>query len=70
MKREDFIRKYKQKIYLGDSVYAHFDGYHIILETHNGYEDDPRNQIGLEPPVMDNLEMYRKQIYEDAKEIE
>jgi len=70
MKREDFIRKYEQKIYLGDSVYARFDGYHIILETHNGYADDPRNQIALEPPVMNNLEMYRKQIYEDAKEIE
>jgi hypothetical protein len=70
MKREDFIRKYEQKIYIDDSVYARFDGYHIILETHNGYSDDPRNQIALEPPVMDNLEMYRKQIYEDAKEIE
>ena len=69
MNREEFKRKYSQKIYIGDSVYARFDGYHIILETHNGFEDDPRNKIGLEPAVFDNLIIYRKQIYEDHENI-
>jgi hypothetical protein len=27
-------------VYLGDGVYAYFDGYHIVIYTHNGIEDD------------------------------
>lgn len=41
--------------YLGDSVYAEYDGYHIILETRNGFPDDPSNRIALEPSVLDAL---------------
>lgn len=37
--------------YLGDSVYAEFDGFNIYLTTNNGYPDDPRNVIALEPEV-------------------
>lgn len=33
MKKEDFIAKYSKEIYLGDGLYAHFDGYHIILRA-------------------------------------
>lgn len=39
------------KTYLGDSVYAEWDGYGIILTTENGYTDDPRNRIVLEPDI-------------------
>jgi hypothetical protein len=46
------------KQYLGDSVYAKFDGYHIVLTTENGYPDDPRNTIALEPDVFDALNRY------------
>lgn len=46
------------KVYLGDSVYAQHDGYHVILTTENGYHDDPRNQIALEPPVLRALNEY------------
>jgi len=35
------------KIYLGDSVYADFDGERITLTTENGY--GPSNTIVLEP---------------------
>ena len=45
----------KNKTYLGDSVYAEFDGYSIILTTENGYPDDPRNRIMLEPQVYADL---------------
>lgn len=34
--------------YLGDSVYAGWDGMHVWLCTHNGYPDDPRNEIALD----------------------
>lgn len=50
--------------YLGDSVYASFDGYHIVLTTNNGYPDDPRNRIALEPEVLKQLNDYNKHIYE------
>jgi len=46
------------KQYLGDSVYADFDGYHIWLTTENGYPDDPRNKIALEPCVFEALKQY------------
>lgn len=42
---------YKHVEYLGDSVYVAFDGYHYWLMTWNGYPDDPRNKIALEPSV-------------------
>ena len=45
-------------IYLGDSVYADYDGYHIILTTHNGHPDDPSNRIALEPAVYRALLAY------------
>lgn len=46
------------KQYLGDSVYAEFDGYHIWLTTENGFPDDPTNRIALEPPVLAALVAY------------
>lgn len=39
------------KTYLGDSVYAEWNGYAIVLTTDNGYMDDPRNRIVLETDV-------------------
>jgi hypothetical protein len=44
------------KQYLGDSVYADFDGYHVVLTTENGY--GPSNTIALEPEVLDALERF------------
>jgi hypothetical protein len=48
-----------KKIYLGDSVYAESDGYGIWLTTENGYPDDPRNKIYLEPSVLATFDDYR-----------
>jgi hypothetical protein len=45
-----------QKAYLGDSVYAEFDGWHIVLTTENGY--GPSNTIALEPEVLAALNRY------------
>jgi len=42
-----------EKTYLGDSVYAECDEYGgIWLTTNNGWPDDPRNKIYLEPEVL------------------
>lgn len=56
------------KDYLGDSVYADFDGYGIILTTENGY--GPGNTIVLEPEVLEALNRYAeraKAIYAEEK---
>jgi len=48
--------------YLGDSVYVGFDGFHIRLVTWNGYPDDPRNKIALEPLVYEALLRWREDL--------
>lgn len=52
-----------KKVYLGDSVYAEFDGDGIVLTTENGF--GPSNAIYLEPAVLRALDEYRKKIKED-----
>lgn len=49
------------KTYLGDSVYADFDGYHIVLTTENGGMFS--NKICLEPSVYEALVAYTKRLY-------
>ena len=53
------------KVYLGDSVYADFDGYHIVLYLDNGY--GPKNHIALEPQVLEALEHYRKRMFKQKE---
>ncbi len=54
------------KLYLGDSVYAEFDGYSIVLTTENVM--GASNTIVLEPDVMKALEEFRKRHYLRADE--
>ncbi len=68
MKREELLDRLKTKTYLGDSVYAHHDGYHIILETINGDIDSASNRIALEPPVLNALDKYREYINNIGKQ--
>ena len=54
------------KIYLGDAVYAEFDGYGVIMTTENGFYTE--NTIYLEPNVLNNLnKFYMSQIQDDLK---
>jgi len=48
------------KDYLGDSVYANYDGYHIWLTTNNGF--GATNTIALEPSVYDALIRFNEKI--------
>jgi hypothetical protein len=51
------------KVYLGDSVYAEMDSYgRLVLTTWNGYPDDPRNKIILEPEVIEALQLYLRKL--------
>jgi len=54
----------EEKVYLGDSVYAEFDGYNIILSANNGYEDS--DMIALDPDVQVNLVKFIERIVETA----
>lgn len=56
-----------EKTYLGDSVYATFDGYHIILTTENGMPDDPSNRIALEPAVLASLSAYKRECFNEQE---
>lgn len=67
MTREELKRKYSTKLYLGDAVYVHFDGYHFILETSDGYSFT--NTIALEPEVFEALIEYRDKNYQEYKNI-
>lgn len=49
------------KAYIGDSVYAEFDGYHIVLTTNNGY--GASNTIAIEPAVYQALKQYAQRIW-------
>lgn len=66
MNREDFIKKYSEKTYLGDGLYATFDGYSFILsaERENG-----EHWVGLEPFVFNALIEFRDEVYKDAESI-
>ncbi len=56
------------KRYIGDSVYASFDGYHIWLATENQLPGDPSNEIALDPSVFESLIKYREFLVEHFKE--
>lgn len=50
------------KAYIGDSVYADNDGYHITLTTENGY--GASNTIHMEDQVFLNLCRYIEQMWD------
>lgn len=55
------------KRYLGDAVYISFDGYHVWLTTEYGL--GPTNAIALEPPVLDGLYRYVKDIKKEMSDM-
>lgn len=55
------------KIYLGDSVYAAFDGFGFILTTENGLPTDPSNKIYIEMDVLDALNKYARRCVEELE---
>lgn len=46
--------------YLGDGVYASFDGYHICLDLR--CQDNGATKIYLDPQVISSLEAYIKRV--------
>jgi len=56
--------------YIGDGVYAFFDGYGILLTTGNHDENKCDNKIYLEPNVLSSLNRFflEKKFVEKKKE--
>ena len=52
--------------YLGDGVYASYDGYHIILDLR---EQDRITQIALDPSVFRSLVEYKKKMDNIVNEV-
>lgn len=59
------MSEYKDKEYIGDSVYIQHDGFHIILTTENGLPDDPSNKVALSPNVIRGLLRYCRKVEEE-----
>ena len=53
-----------EETYLGDAVYASFDGYQIWLRTGDGYNQ----RVALEPKVFTNLLKYAKDVQDKVDE--
>lgn len=54
-----------KETYLGDGVYAEFDGYQIWIYTSNGIERSPK--IALEPSTFVSLVEYHKSCYKNGE---
>ena len=54
--------KDKKKEYLGDGVYAEFDGFHVILKS--GSHDSPDNTIFLYDTIAVEVIKYLKWVFE------
>ena len=52
--------------YLGDGVYASFDGFQIVLDL-RAQDDTPR--IALDPSVLEALDKYRERVEQAQKEV-
>ena len=60
---------FHNKTYLGDSVYAiREDSGDLTITTENGYPDDPRNRIVLEPTVYAKLVEYASVTYKERQD--
>jgi hypothetical protein len=59
------IEELSKKVYMGDAVYASFDGFHVVLTTSNGITDT--NTIAIEPAVWNAIGEYHLNLIEKLK---
>lgn len=52
----------EHKSYLGDSIYAQYDGEHITLTVEHVLNEEPAHQISLNAYVLHELDNYRKSV--------
>lgn len=54
----------KMEAYLGDGLYASFDGYMVRLYASNGMQ--VTNEVWLEPEVLESFKIFMKKIEKGA----
>jgi hypothetical protein len=59
------MKKLPEPRYLGDGVYAKFDGYHVWLLTGSHEEREADNKIALEPSVFRALVKFHADAWGD-----
>jgi len=64
------VSKMVEDCYLGDGVYASFDGYHLWLDLRAQAEDGHVCRIALEPAVLRALDDYRAKVRIAIEEVE
>lgn len=58
------VKPPRERRYLGDGVYADFDGFQIVLTVPPESSNDSRaHTIYLEPGTLNELDRYRKDCY-------
>lgn len=55
--------------YLGDGLYADFDGYQIVLAANDRVGGNPSDKVYLEPNVIQAFERYLKTLREKGMAI-
>jgi hypothetical protein len=60
------MRDIRSKTYLGDAVYAEYDGYRIILTTEDGIS--VTNTIYMEPGTLKALDAYVSRLQEEEED--
>ncbi len=66
MTSAEFREKYSKKLHLGDGLFVHFDGWHLVLTAPRETED---HYVCLEPDVFETLIEYREKLLSDSKKI-
>jgi len=56
------VSKLDEPRYLGDGVYASFDGYYIWLRTGSHLDAEATNRVALEPSVFAALVKYERDV--------
>ncbi len=57
-------------VYLGDAVYASFDGHHIVLTTDSHIQAEAGNTIFIEPQVLEGLFRFCEALKRELEESE
>ena len=60
--------KGKYEEYLGDGLYADFDGYQICLAANDRVSGNPTDKVYLEPRVVDAFWRYVEKLKEESDE--
>ncbi len=55
----------RKHAYLGDAVYAEWNGYGICLRTNHHTDEQCHNKIYIEPDVLENLNQFYKFIIKE-----